>query len=77
MASYRPTKQKFMKGYHPIVRPRGNVQLGKRNAVDMAIVPTMIEAIASCMNLSSLYYDRGFGISDCTVEPFEGMVSDL
>ena len=67
-------KEKFMKGYHPIVRLRQNLQLGIRNALDMAIYPTMIEAIAHCMNLASIYYDWGYGISDCTIEPYEGMV---
>jgi len=45
-----------------------------RNALHMAIWPTLIEAIAYSMNLADQYYDWGYGISDCTIEPFEGIV---
>ena len=65
----------YLKGYHPIVRPRQNELLGKRSALDMGIYRTLNEAIAHCMNLADQYYDWGYSISDCTIEPYEGLIT--
>ena len=69
-----PRKQKFLKGYHVVVRPRGNPVVGQRNALKMAIWPNLVDATAYCINLADMYYEWGYGISDATIEPFEGMV---
>jgi len=64
-----------MKGYHAVARPRLRPDIGLHNAKVMAIWPTLEEAIAACMNSADYYYSWGHGISDCTIEPYEGMVS--
>jgi len=65
-----------MRGFHVVVRPRGNPAVGQRNAMDMAIWPNLEDAMVYCVAACELYYfDRHFGISDCTIEPFEGMVA--
>ena len=45
------------KGYHVVVRPRGNPVVGQRNALKMAIWPNLVDATAYCINLAEMYYD--------------------
>jgi hypothetical protein len=64
-----------MRGFHAVVRPRGNPILGMRNALNMAIWSTRIEAIAFCMNVMVSHYESRLGMSDATIERFEGLVN--
>lgn len=75
MSSYRRNKpvQKLITGYRPVVRAREGRMLGIRQPLDGPIFDKL-EAEFWCVHAMISHFDRRLGMSDATIEPFNGLV---
>ena len=69
--------RRYLKGFHAVIRPRGNPQEGIRSEMNLVIWPTETEAIEYCMLLADDNFSWGYGISDCTITPCEGWTTQI
>jgi len=63
-----------MKGYRPIIRARQGLMLGIRQPLHGPVFRNLIDAEHWCIHAMIGHFDRWFGMSDASVERFEGMV---
>ena len=64
----------FIKGYKPVVRARNGAMLGIRQPLDGPVFQTLEDARNWAIHAMISHYDRRLGMSDATIERFEGMV---
>ena len=70
-----PPRQEFVTGYRPVVRAREGRMFGIRHPLDGPIFQTAQDAEYWCVAVMISHYDRGLGMSDASIERFQGMVS--
>ena len=63
------------KGFRPVIRARKGRMLGIHGALDGAVFATLDDAITYCIGVMASHYDRQLGLSDATIEPFDGMLT--
>jgi hypothetical protein len=66
--------QRFIKGFRPVIHAREGRMLGIRQPHDGPVFHMLQEAIAYCMNVMVSHYESRLGMSDASIERFEGMV---
>ena len=63
--------QKPFTGYRPIVRAREGRMLGIRQPLDGPVFETLEHAQYWCWHAMVDHFDRGLGMSDAVIEPYE------
>lgn len=62
----------YLKGYAPAVRARQGLMLGIRSPLDGPVFEKLEDAINWCVSVMAGHFDRGLGMSDARITPFEG-----
>ena len=65
------------KGFCPVIRAREGRILGVHEVLDGPVFATMDDAIIYCIGVMASHFDRKLGLSDATIEPFDGMLPCL
>jgi len=65
-------RQKLITGYRPVVRARKGLMLGIRQPLDGPVFKTLEHARNWAIHAMISHFDRRLGMSDATIEPFEG-----
>ena len=63
----------YFKGYRPIIYARDGLMLGIRQPLDGPVFRTPQDAEHWRIHAMFGHFDRGLGMSDATIEPFEGL----
>ena len=63
-------------GYRPVVRARQGLMLGIRQPLDGPIFEKLEHAQYWCWHAMVDHYERGLGMSDAEIHPFEGTTTD-
>ena len=67
------SKGTFIKGYKPVVRARQGRMLGIRQPLDGPVFEELRHAEYWCWEAIVDHCERGLGMSDAEIEPFQGV----
>jgi hypothetical protein len=67
-------RRTFITGYRPVIHACEGRMLGIRDRLDGPVFDTLQDAVVFCMNVMVSYYESHHGMSDATIERFEGMI---
>ena len=64
----------YFKGFRPVIRAREGLMLGIRQPLDGPVFRELTDAEHWYIHAMIGHFDRGLGMSDATIEQFEGLV---